>query len=159
METINFALSSPPLPPSTLSESKFYLFLMAPESSASQQREKIAGCVIASRIKTAMRIVPSSEYKDGAPRSDLVWVDGDDGGIFCDPAPLPTTMGIPRLFVPSEYRHKGVASVLLSAAARTFIYGCPLDPTKGEVAFSQPTGDGRAVMLHWGKGGVRIFQE
>lgn len=159
METINFALSAPALPPSTLSESKMYLFLLTPDA-ASNNREKIIGCVVASRIKTAMRVVPKSATDvSQADKDNLVWVDGEDGGIFCDPTPLPTPLGIPRLFVPSEYRHQGVASALLTAAARTFVYGCPLDPAKGQVAFSQPTGAGRGVMLNWGKGGVRIFQE
>lgn len=110
-----------------------------------------------------MRVVPSNSSPDAtgsaSTSSNLVWVDGEDGGIFCDPKPLPTPLGIPRLFVPSEYRHKGIASALLTAAAKTCIYGCPLDPTKGEVAFSQPTSAGRAVMMNWGKGGVRIFEE
>ena len=75
------------------------------------------------------------------------------------PAPLPTPLGIPRLFVSSAHRRLGIASRLLSAAAASFILGCPLDPAKGEVAFTQPTGAGKAVLESWGKGGVRIYEE
>ena len=96
----------------------------------------------------------SSSEKKG-----LVWVDGEEGGIYCDPSPLLTPMGIPRLFVSSDYRRKGIAGKLLSAAAKNFIHGCELDPKRGEVAFSQPTGAGRGTMFAWGRGGVRIFQE
>lgn len=37
------------------------------------------------------------------------------------------------------------------------VYGCTFDPTKGEVAFSQPTESGRGVMERWGGGEVRVF--
>ena len=68
-------------------------------------------------------------------------------------------MGIPRLFVSSEHRRLGIASRLLSAAAATFIHGCPLNPARGHIAFTQPTGAGKAVLEAWGKGGVRIYEE
>jgi N-acetyltransferase len=85
--------------------------------------------------------------------------DSSDTGLFCSPTALPTPLGIPRLFVSSSHRHKGIASLLLDATARTFIHGCPLRPELGHVAFSQPTRAGRGVMERWGKGGVRIYQE
>jgi N-acetyltransferase len=89
---------------------------------------------------------------------DLVVVDSGTG-LFCHPDPLPTPMGIPRLFVPSTYRRRGIANALLDAAAANFIHGCTLDPRKGQVAFTQPTGDGKALMVKWGGGGVRIYEE
>ncbi|KAG8956813.1 hypothetical protein FRC04_000291 [Tulasnella sp. 424] len=164
LRTVDLALSAQPLTETTLAESKIYIFLLG---SAGSSREKIVGCVVASRIETAMRIVtqdttPSSSTtsdSSSSPAQDLVWVDIPDGGIFCDPTPLPTPMGIHRVFVSSEHRHQGIACALLSAAAKTFIYRCPLDPAKGEIAFSQPTSAGRGVMVRWGMGGVRIFEE
>lgn len=48
---------------------------------------------------------------------------------------------------------------MLDAAASNTVYGCSFEPEAGEVAFSQPTDSGRAVMLAWGKGGVRVFDE
>jgi N-acetyltransferase len=72
---------------------------------------------------------------------------------------LATPLGIPRLFTSIDYRRQGVASALLTAAARTAIHGCILDPQKGEIAFTQPTESGQAVMEHWGKGGVRVYEE
>ncbi|KAJ7261318.1 hypothetical protein B0H12DRAFT_1217783 [Mycena haematopus] len=169
LSTINIALSAPPLTPSILPASKVYLFLTP--SLTTTLREKIVGCVIAQQISTAMAIAtpaecisacepdPSScDAPSPTPTSKLVSVD-TNSGIFCHPAPLPTPLGIPRLFVSSTHRRQGVASKLLSAAAETFIYGCPLDPRKGQVAFTQPTGDGSAVMHRWGGGGVRIYEE
>ena len=78
--------------------------------------------------------------------------------LFAHPTPLATPLGIPRLFVPRTHRRQGIATHLLSAAAATFIHGCPLDATKGEVAFTQPTGTGAAVMKKWGGGGVRVYE-
>jgi N-acetyltransferase len=66
-------------------------------------------------------------------------------------------MGISRLFVSSSHRRMGIAQSLLDAAAATFIHGCPLDPKKGQVAFSQPTGMGQAVMEHWGC--TKVYEE
>ncbi|GLB40571.1 putative zinc-finger of acetyl-transferase ESCO [Lyophyllum shimeji] len=161
LETINLTLSSPPLTPEILRESKAYLFLLQ-----SSGREKIAGCVIAQRISTAMAIATCAECEEATrsstdstsqPTATLVAVDTSTG-LFCHPAPLPTPLGISRLFVPSAHRRQGIARHLLSAAADTFIHGCPLDPRKGHVAFTQPTGDGHAVMMKWGRGGVRIYE-
>lgn len=88
----------------------------------------------------------------------LVAVDASSG-LFCYPSPLPTPLGITRLFVSSAHRRQGIATRLLSAAAATFIHACPLDPTKGQIAFTQPTEGGCAVMEKWGKGFVRIYEE
>ncbi|KAG5635920.1 hypothetical protein H0H81_009661 [Sphagnurus paluster] len=166
LETINLTLSSPPLTPEILRDSKAYLFLLP--SSTPSGREKIAGCIIAQRISTAMAIaspaeceavVQSSCSSDTHTQSTALIAVDTGAGLFCHPTPLPTPMGISRLFVPSTHRRQGIARHLLSAAAATFIHGCPLDPRKGEVAFTQPTGDGSAVMMDWGGGGVRIYEE
>jgi len=170
LDTINRNLSSPDLPQSVLSASKAYLFLL-PSTSATT-REKIVGCVIAQRISTAMAIVrlpsDSTTVSDPTPKDNQndnpidineapLCVDGH--ALYCSPKQLPTLLGIPRVFVAATYRRRGVASALLDAATETFLHGCKLSPTKGDIAFSQPTGDGRGLMEQWGKGGVRIYQE
>ncbi|KAG6828879.1 hypothetical protein H0H92_006435 [Tricholoma furcatifolium] len=161
LETINLTLSSPPLTREILRDSKAYLFLLP--SPGSSTREVIAGCVIAQRITTAMALASpadSAETNDPSFNNSpppLVTVDSS-AGLFCHPKPLPTPLGISRLFVPSARRRQGIAQHLLSAAAETFIHGCPLDPKKGQVAFTQPTGDGSAVMQKWGAGAVRIYE-
>ncbi|KAF8582096.1 hypothetical protein K439DRAFT_1273425, partial [Ramaria rubella] len=152
LETINLALSAPQLLPETLKCSKAYLFLVPSPSGA---RERIAGCVIAQRITAAMNVV-SAPPLNTSDQNGLVRVDG---GLYCSPQLHPTPLGIPRLFVSSSHRRRGIATLLLDAAARTFVHGCELDPTKGQVAFSQPTGDGQKVMESWGKGSVRIYRE
>ncbi|KAJ7043180.1 hypothetical protein C8F04DRAFT_1207664 [Mycena alexandri] len=167
LNTINLALSSPPLTPEILQASKVYLFLIP--SITSTLREKIVGCVIAQQISTALAIAtpaecsgacePPSPSSPPSTEPALSPTSTRVGGVFCHPAPLPTPLGISRLFVSSTHRRQGVASHLLTAAAETSVFGCPLDPRKGQVAFSQPTGDGSAVMHRWGGGGVRIYEE
>lgn len=102
--------------------------------------------------------ISGSDSRKAISTPPLVTIDVDSG-LFGHPEPLPTHMGIPRLFVPAAHRRKGVAGSLLSAAAESFIHGCILDPTIGQVAFTQPTGAGDAVMRWWGRGGVRIYEE
>ncbi|KAI0780741.1 hypothetical protein BD413DRAFT_682400 [Trametes elegans] len=101
---------------------------------------------------------PATLPPSAPPTASLLPVDSATN-LYVHPAPLPTPLGIPRLFVSSAHRRLGIASRLLSAAAASFILGCPLDPAKGEVAFTQPTGAGKAVLESWGKGGVRIYEE
>ncbi|EPT06076.1 hypothetical protein FOMPIDRAFT_1026924 [Fomitopsis schrenkii] len=172
LETMSLALSSPPLSPAVLKQCKIYLFLLSTSSSTSlTSREKIVGCVIAQRITTAMSIAtdadvaartstpaPGSSAPARRPLHSLIPVDTSTG-LYVHPAPLPTPMGIPRLFVSSAHRRLGIATHLLAAAAKNFILGCPLDPTKGEIAFTQPTGAGKAVLESWGRGGIRIYEE
>ncbi|KAH9945949.1 uncharacterized protein BXZ73DRAFT_37206 [Epithele typhae] len=102
--------------------------------------------------------IAGEDPSESAPSLALLPVD-DSTNLYVHPTPLPTPMGIPRLFVSSEYRRLGIASRLLSVAASTFILGCPLNPARGEVAFTQPTGAGKGVLEAWGKGGVRIYEE
>jgi N-acetyltransferase len=157
LQTINTVLSAPSMTDEALKASKAYLFLLP---SGSSNRELIVGCVIAQHIKYAMAV--ATEVPESAPSSDsettsrLVQVDS---GLFCYPERLPTPVGIPRLFVSSAYRRKGVAQTLLNAVCKNFIHGCQLDASKGELAFSQPTSLGRAVMGTFGKGGIRVFEE
>lgn len=161
LETINLTLASPPLTESILKCSKAYLFLIPATSNS--HREKIVGCVIAQRISTAMEIATphatADTQADPRPATQCLVAVDTSSGLFCHPSPLPTPLGIPRLFVPSAHRRQGVATNLLSAAAATFIHGCPLDPAKGQVAFTQPTQGGCAVMEKWGKGSIRIYEE
>lgn len=147
MEMINTVLAAPPLSARALANTKLYLFLVQPKGAA---REQIAGCVLAQRISTALAVIPDGSGEQ-QPGGMLVH------GLYCAPSPLPTALGIPRVFVPLAYRRKGVAHALLRAAARTAIHGCALDPRKGEIAFSQPTGAGRQLMNAFGV--TRVYEE
>lgn len=134
-----------------MASAKAYLYLIP----IAQGKERIIGCVVAQHIVSAMEVAKDERSLIGG-RENLVHVDG---GLYCNPEHLPTPLGIPRLFVSSLHRRKGIAETLLSASARTFIHGLQLDPERGEIAFSQPTSLGRLVMEKWGKGKIRIFEE
>jgi len=171
LSTINRVLSAPSLPDSDLKSAKVYMMIVpatspkhtkAKRSPKHSLSERIVGCVITSRITHAMRVLDIPEQESSKiPKSDLVCVDIDDsrGNVYCDPALIPVTLGIPRLFVVPSHRRQGIAQALLDAAARTAIWGCPLDPASGQIAFSQPTASGRAVMKAWGGEHIRIYNE
>ncbi|KAH7341482.1 hypothetical protein B0J17DRAFT_714655 [Rhizoctonia solani] len=174
LSTINKVLSAPLLPDSSLKFSKAYIMVVPtkspkslcsrPRNDASAKRsstECIVGCVITTHIKEAMRIVHVDELEASKTlKSDLVCMDiGSLGNVYCDPDPIPATLGIPRLFVIPSHRRLGISRALLDAAARTAIWGCPLDPTSGQIAFSQPTASGHAVMKDWGGHNIRIYEE
>jgi N-acetyltransferase len=174
LDTINITLSAPALTPETLRISKAYLFLLSPESSSSSgtHKEKIIGCVIAQRITTAMAIAPHTPATDtleesksrntGSLKDSTVpsaSESSESSSIALIPTPLPTPLGVSRLFVSSSHRRLGIGSRLLTETASTFIHGCPLDPKKGDVAFSQPTGLGGKVLAKWAGGNGRVFEE
>ncbi|KAG8762420.1 hypothetical protein FRC11_009502 [Ceratobasidium sp. 423] len=175
LSTVNKVLSAPSLPHSSLQLSKAYVMVIPTKPSKSlgsgsgndtsakrSNAEHIVGCVITTRITEAMRVVDIDELgTSNTPKSDLVCVDiGSSGGnIYCDPTPVPATLGIPRLFVVPSHRRQGIARALLDAAAKTAIWGCPLDPTSGQIAFSQPTASGHVVMKGWGGHNIRVYEE
>ena len=101
-----------------------------------------------------MRVLRVGELVQG--KSGIV---DSGGGVFCDRNPLPTPLGIHRLFTIPLYRRLGIGEHLLDAAARHTVYACVFDPTQGEAAFSQPTESGRRAMERWGKGAVRVFAD
>ncbi|CAE6452719.1 unnamed protein product [Rhizoctonia solani] len=175
LSTINKVLSAPPLPDPSLKLSKAYVMVVptkGPKSLGSKSKdeasakrhksERIVGCVITTPIAKAMRIVDNNELEiSNAPKSNLVCVDiGNSGGnVYCDPSPVPATLGIPRLFVVPSHRRQGIARALLDAAAKTAIWGCSLNPNSGQIAFSQPTASGHAIMKSWGGPNMRIYEE
>ncbi|KAL7419611.1 hypothetical protein Q5752_005523 [Cryptotrichosporon argae] len=159
LQTVDTVLSSPPLPPAIRAHCKVFLVTTSappPAKTAKRQRpsgakdtDRVVAVVVAQPIKWAMRVLPADERIEGA-------VDSGDG-VFCDPTPLPTPLGIHRLFTIPSYRSLGLAQALLDAAARHTVYGCRFDALAGDVAFSQPTESGRRAMERWARGKVRVF--
>ncbi|RSH94531.1 hypothetical protein EHS25_004335 [Saitozyma podzolica] len=168
---VDTVLSAPALPRTILDNCKVFLLVTAspplPTTASGQRkrtklsgvkggatpRERIVGVVVAQRIRWAMRVLRDS---DSEQREGLKIVD-TGGGVICDPKPLPTNLGIHRLFTVPSYRGHHLAQGLLEAACKHTIYGLPLSPSSGQVAFSQPTDSGRRMMERWGGGAVRVF--
>lgn len=158
LSTIDLALSSPALTREMLTTCKIYLFIIPAPKPSNAAKEKIAGCVVAQRITKARELVGSqtlSQYTTDTQESDCT----PPGPLSLSPTTHPCSLGVARLFVPSTTRRLGIARTLLDSAAETFIHGCPLDPAAGDVAFTQPTNAGEAVMRKWGGGGVMVYEE
>lgn len=89
--------------------------------------------------------LPSGDNKSTERNVQVQLLDQDRGGaaIFCSKVPQPAICGINRIWVSSQHRRQKIASRMLDAVRERFIYACKLE-TK-DLAFSQPTGDGKAL--------------
>ena len=126
LNTMNTALGSPAPSDETdgsllLNEGET-LLLCAHERSGT-----VYGAVIAKKISNARSLV----------------VGGDDEVVRCCGPLKPATAGIEKIFVYEKHRRKGVATRLIDAVRSSLVYGylVPLE----ELAFTQPTRDGRAL--------------
>ncbi|KAG0036492.1 N-acetyltransferase esco2 [Podila clonocystis] len=157
LELVNQELGSVEFDPETLESCKVFLFISG--------KKKVVGCVVAERIKQGFEIIDASSSsntaagenstlvaesssrsdpadmvapKDGSPR-----VIHHSSAIFCSTVPQPAICGVNRIWVSTLYRRHKIASRLLDAVRDRFIYACKLE--QKDLAFSQPTGDGKAL--------------
>ncbi|KAI5479818.1 N-acetyltransferase [Pseudohyphozyma bogoriensis] len=154
LSTIDRELSSTSLTDSQLAESKLFIFVTP--------QNKAIACAVVQRIKGAYRVTPSLGSSPKSEKDELIRFGEEEGAVFCSPTLLPTTLGIHRIWTSSSHRRSGLASIVLEAAARRFIYGCPIARNKRatEIAFSQPTGAGMALARRWtGTDAFRVFVE
>lgn len=181
LETIDTELSSTALTPEQLALSKVFLFV-------TPQRKVIAAAVV-QRISTAFQIVveegkPGKQVKEVEAKAskDLLRFGEDEGAIFCScarsllscfpcqrrlihcyprrPTPLPTLLGIQRIWTSTSSRRHGLASLLLDFAAGRYVYGSPIPRERraADFAFSQPTGKGQKLARAWtGTKGFKVF--
>lgn len=91
---------------------------------------------VTSTVETTCSTIVSQGHEEGGD------VD-DSSAIFCSTVPQPAICGINRIWVSRHYRRQKIASRMLDAIRNRFIYACKLD--KKDLAFSQPTGDGKAL--------------
>ncbi|CED82253.1 Protein involved in establishing cohesion between sister chromatids during DNA replication [Phaffia rhodozyma] len=142
------------------------------------KKQVVLGALVVQQIKSAYRVLERKEIlsrrqdqnQDGIkgqrkgemmvvePGNDEDGKDESDGGVFCDPTPLPTQLGIHRIHTAHSARRLGIASTLLDIACKHTIFGMQVTSAEG-IAFSQPTRSGRALMERWGQGSVRVFIE
>ncbi|GAA5911437.1 hypothetical protein JCM5296_004734 [Sporobolomyces johnsonii] len=157
LDTIDTELSSTSLTPSQLAESKLFLFVTP--------QRKIVACAVVQRIGAAYQVVCSAkearEGEDGAkPSTDLLRFGEDQGAIFCSPTPLPTLLGVQRIWTSTSSRRHGLATLLLNQMASRYIYGFPISHERRsvDVAFSQPTGKGQELARRWtGTQAFKVF--
>lgn len=91
------------------------------------QDNSVLGCCLAEQIGTAHRLIVSDR---GRPKAWEV-AEAEEKAL----------VGIYRLWVASNYRGQGLGTALVDCARRHLIYG--LSVPRNEIAFSDPTGQGR----------------
>lgn len=97
-----------------------------------------------------------------ARQSNVLQSALDPDTATSSPTPVPTLIGIHRIWTSSSYRRSALASLLLDAVAARFIYAAPISKSarKDAVAFSQPTGAGMALARSWtGTKAFKVFVE
>ncbi|GAA5916432.1 ESCO family N-acetyltransferase [Sporobolomyces salmoneus] len=154
METIDTELSSTPLTPEQLSESKLFIFVTP--------NRKVVACAVVQRIQEAYRVVTGQGEKDQDGLIQFGREEEDSGAIFCSSEPLPTLLGVHRIWTSTSSRRHGLASRLLDHMARRYLYACPIkqERRKEDVAFSQPTGKGKDLATRWtGTEAFKVFVE
>ncbi|XP_071118827.1 N-acetyltransferase ESCO2-like [Haliotis cracherodii] len=97
--------------------------------------KEVQGCVVAESITEGYRVIPESQGGGSQviSRTGRPWC--------CETEPEPALVGISRLWVCNMYRRKGIASRLVDTVRQVFEHGVLID--KDEVAFSDPTTDGK----------------
>ncbi|KAJ2713751.1 hypothetical protein H4R19_002087 [Coemansia spiralis] len=87
---------------------------------------RVEGCILAEAVAHAQRVAAAERAT-----------------VACTEETVPAVCGISRIWVAPHARRSGVASQMIAAVRRLFVYGCRLRPE--QLAFTQPTADGRAL--------------
>ncbi|GAA5825682.1 hypothetical protein JCM3770_002796 [Rhodotorula araucariae] len=153
LDTIDTELSSTALTPEQLALCKVFLFVTA--------QRKVIACAVVQRISAAYQVVRETKSAEAGEQStDLLRFGEDQGAIFCSPTPLPTLLGIQRIWTSTSARRHGLASLLLDLAAAKYVYGSPIPRERraADFAFSQPTGKGQKLAQAWtGTEAFKVF--
>ncbi|KAF3703709.1 N-acetyltransferase ESCO1 [Channa argus] len=118
------------------SQTKTFLFITSDK--------KVAGCLIAEHIQEGYRVIeePVPEGSEGEKvmfERQRAWC--------CSTTPEPAICGISRIWVVNMMRRQGIATRLIECLRNNFIYGSYL--SKDEIAFSDPTPDGKLFATHY----------
>ncbi|GBC09770.1 hypothetical protein RclHR1_00910020 [Rhizophagus clarus] len=143
IEWVNLELGAVEMTEEKLKTSKAYFYVA--------NKYDIVGFALAVRIEKAYKVIDSlsENAQDESRKVSKLQIgnDNDGSGIFCSTKPLRAACGISRLWVKRDHRRKKIATKLLDNVRKNFIYGCELKPI--EVAFSQPSGDGKAFATQY----------
>ncbi|XP_063307561.1 N-acetyltransferase ESCO1 [Pelobates fuscus] len=107
--------------------------------------KKVAGCLIAEHIQWGYRVIDEKDPGDNLESESAIcervkaWC--------CSTTPEPAICGISRIWVFSMMRRRKIASRMLECLRNHFIYGSYL--SKEEIAFSDPTPDGKLFATHY----------
>ncbi|KAF9341681.1 N-acetyltransferase esco2 [Linnemannia elongata] len=151
LEVVNKELGSVEFDPEQLDSCKVFLYISGKKKVTAGSRSGEAfldfktGSTTSSCTSLSSDSLPSGDNKSTEKNVQVQQLDQDRGGaaIFCSKVPQPAICGINRIWVSSQHRRQKIASRMLDAVRERFIYACKLE-TK-DLAFSQPTGDGKAL--------------
>ncbi|KAK9527609.1 hypothetical protein VZT92_014156 [Zoarces viviparus] len=118
------------------SQTKTFLFI--------SNDRKVGGCLIAEHIQEGYRVIeePTPEGSEGEKvmfERQRAWC--------CSTTAEPAICGISRIWVVNMMRRQGIASRMLECLRNNFVYGSYL--SKDEIAFSDPTPDGKLFATHY----------
>ncbi|KPP66546.1 N-acetyltransferase ESCO1-like, partial [Scleropages formosus] len=118
------------------SQTKTFLFI--------SNDKKVVGCLIAEHIQEGFRVI--EEATPEVSEGEKVMFERQRAWC-CSTTPEPALCGISRIWVFSMMRRKGIASRMIECLRNNFIYGSHL--SKEEIAFSDPTPDGKLFATHY----------
>ncbi|XP_072536401.1 uncharacterized protein esco1 isoform X2 [Salminus brasiliensis] len=106
--------------------------------------KKVAGCLIAEHIQEGYRVIEET-VPEGSEGEKVMFER--QRAWCCSTVPEPAVCGISRIWVFSMMRRRGIASRMIECLRNNFIYGSHL--SKDEIAFSDPTPDGKLFATHY----------
>ncbi|XP_024248763.2 uncharacterized protein LOC112227952 [Oncorhynchus tshawytscha] len=118
------------------SQTKTFLFI--------SNDKKVAGCLIAEHIQEGYRVIEEA-VPEGSEGEKVMFER--QRAWCCSTDPEPALCGISRIWVFSMMRRTGIASRMIECLRNNFIYGSYL--SKEEIAFSDPTPDGKLFATHY----------
>lgn len=118
------------------SQTKTFLFISIDK--------KVAGCLIAEHIQEGYRVI--EEAPPEGSEGEKVMFERQRAWC-CSTTPEPAICGISRIWVVGMMRRRGIATRLIECLRNNFIFGSCL--SKDEIAFSDPTPDGKLFASHY----------
>uniref|UniRef100_A0A8C5W8R4 Establishment of sister chromatid cohesion N-acetyltransferase 1 n=1 Tax=Leptobrachium leishanense TaxID=445787 RepID=A0A8C5W8R4_9ANUR len=107
--------------------------------------KKVAGCLIAEHIQWGYRVIDDKDSEDNLEKESAI--SERVKAWCCSTTQEPAICGISRIWVFSMMRRRKIASRMLECLRSHFIYGSYLN--KDEIAFSDPTPDGKSFATHY----------
>ncbi|KAM6992337.1 N-acetyltransferase ESCO2 [Tautogolabrus adspersus] len=111
-------------------QAKTYLFI--------NTERMVVGCLVAEPIRQAYRVLEQPDKHKDMTKDDFM---ERHRAWCCSTVPEQALCGISRIWVFSLARRKGIATRMLDIVRSSYMYGSHL--TKEEIAFSDPTPDGK----------------
>ncbi|RHZ57253.1 hypothetical protein Glove_391g4 [Diversispora epigaea] len=140
LNLINAELCAIEMNEKKLEQCKIFLYITS--------NKKVVGCTVAETIPQAYRVIDADDngITENSERMQI-GMASDGSIIFYCTKPVRAVCGVSRMWVSKKLRRRGIATRLLDNIRIHFLFGFTLEPR--DLAFSQPTGDGKAFASHY----------